>query len=232
LTLDLRLRMLASVFQIQSCWPQAFIASKVGPELSQRDYSIAVLRMFCSRRDFISLSVYDLLVLTDQGERWINTGFTRLREVLSARHSDFSNSWSVVREYLEVLYGRGHCQLGAVLEFFTYLLEGLLRHPQCPQGFATSAADELGKTLGGEKDAFTGRLREFSDMAVARSNGPLRPVRVRAQVVYCCNPPAVRHGLTNGPDPLAGATSEPAPIHRREGESETTLHRPTEQDVD
>lgn len=230
LTLDMRLRGLASVFQVQSCWPQVFLVHKLGPELSLRDYSIAVLRMFCSRRDFITLNVHDLLVLTDQGEAWLNIGFTRLREQLSAPSCDFNKGWSVIRQYLDELYGRGQCELGAVLEFFMYLLEGLLRHPQCPRDFATMAAAHLGMSLGGEKDGFTDRLREFSQLAVDRLKLPLQPVNVRAKVVYCSEPPAVRHGLSDGPDPLAEVTKEPAKTPDEASQTETTLNRPTEEE--
>jgi tetratricopeptide (TPR) repeat protein len=229
LTLDMRMRGLASVFQVQSCWPQVFLSFKVGPELSLRDYSIAVLQMFCSRRDFICLNVHDLLVLTDQGDQWINIGFTRLREQLATASCDFTKGWSVIRQYLEKLYGRGECEFGAALEFFMYLLEGLLRHPHCPTNFATVAAVQLGMTLDSEKDAFTPRLKEFSQMAVARLKLPLQPVTVRAKVFYCCQPPAVRHGLSDVPD-HSQESSKRAAIQAEARQTETTLNRPTEEE--
>ena len=204
LTLDFRLRALASVFKVQSVWPQVFLMFRFGAELPPRDYSIAVLRMFCSRRDFISLNVHDLLVLTDQGEKWMNIGFTRLREQLSVGTSEFDKGWSVVLNYLLALYNRGQCELGAVLEFFTYLLEGLLRHPLCPKDFAMTSAMVIDQNLGDSESVYANRLQEFAQMAVARLHRPLRPVKVRATVIYCSAPPAVRHGLTAGPDPLAG----------------------------
>lgn len=230
LTLDMRLRGLASAFQVQSCWPQAFLASKLGPELSLRDYSSAALQMFCSRRDFITLNAHDLLVLTDQGEGWLNVGLARLRELLCSPSCDFGKGWAVIRQYLISLYGRGKCEVGAVLELYVYLLEGLLRHPQCPEGFGATAAVDLGMALGGEKDAFTDRLRIFSEMAVARLQRPMEPVQVRAKVVFCSNPPVVRHGLSDGPDPLGEVTSEPAAFHAQAGRTGTTLNRATEED--
>jgi tetratricopeptide (TPR) repeat protein len=230
LSLDMRLRGLASEFGVQGCWPQVFLASKVGAELSGRDYAVAVLRMFCSRRDFVSLNVHDLLVLTDQGEGWMNVAFTRLREQLSSANCDFEKGWSVVRGYLECLYGRGGCELGAVLELFMYLLEGLLRHPRCPQDFATASAVHLGATLGGEKDRFTPRLRRFAQMALARLKAPLRPVTLLARVVYCSAPPTVRHGLSDVSQPLEQVAFDPVDIRGDGAQIETTLNAPTEEE--
>lgn len=230
LTLDLRLRNLASVFDLATCWPQVFLMHNIGTQLSLRDYSVAVLTMFLRRRDFISLNVHDLHVLADQGELWLTAGVNRLRHQLALPTSDFGKAWKVVKEFLATLYGRGQCEFGVVLELFSYLLEPLLRHPLCPENFAQQAAEQVGEAIDAENGQYARRLMEFSNLTEARlKKKDMTDVTVRAQVVYCSAPPALRHGLGTGDNPLADVT-RPTSATAAPDKAETSLTRPTEQD--
>lgn len=72
--------------------------------------------------------------------------------------------------------------------------------------------------------------RGASLLAVARLKLPLQSVIVRANVVYCCAPPAVRHGLSDGPGPLSEVTQAPGAVPEAAGGTETTLNQPTDDD--
>lgn len=230
LTLDLRLRNLASVFGLATCWPQVFLMHNIGTQLSLRDYSVAVLTMFLRRRDFISLNVHDLLVLIDQGEPWLTAGVNRLRHHLALATSDFGKAWKVLRGFLATLYGRGQCEFGVVLELFSYLLEPLLRHPQCPENFAQQAAQQLGEAINAEHGRYARHLLEFSNLTKARlKKKTMTDVTVQAHIIYCSAPPALRHGLGTRDNPLADVT-RPTAGNSPPDEAETCLTRPTEQE--
>ncbi len=229
LTLDLRLRTLAVLFQVPTCWPQVFLMHTIGAALSLRDYSVAVLTMFLRRRDFISLNVHDLLVLVDQGEIWLTSGVNRLREQLAMESSDFGKAWKVLQDFLARVYGRGQCEFGVVLELFSYLLEPLLRHPHCPDNFGRYAAEQLADLMDSKHGQYVDRLLEFSELTKARLKGKAEDVTVRAKVLYCSAPPVLLHGLGTGDNPLADLT-RPAATEPTHDEPETTLNRTTEEE--
>ena len=192
LTLDNRFRLLAGAYGIPAAWPQIFLHAKVSTRLPQRDYSLAVLKMFCSHRNFISLNAEDLMVLVDQGTMWLDIGVNQLRRLFSQADSDFDSAWVVVLEFLGGLYKRGACQLGAVMELYSYLLEGLLRHPHCPKRFAEESVEAISGAISGS-DRYRMGFARYAEYATQRLSREMQTVKVKISVLYCCMPPHVRH---------------------------------------
>jgi hypothetical protein len=216
LVLDARLRALAAAIGVQGAWPQVFLFSRSGKAITQLDYSLAVLKMLFTRRDFVTLNATDLLALTDQGDAWLQMGVNRMRGYLAVPTVDFKSATSVTVEYLGQLFRRGHCQFGAVLELFSYLAEGLLRHKDCPKDFTETVSHALLESFGefGQSSHHLGYIEHFAAHAQARARRPSKEVFVKAKVVYCSSPPSIINGLTGADDPSAEAhhtTSSPSP---------------------
>ncbi len=227
LTLDNRFRQLAATYGITSSWPQVFLHAKLGARLSPREYSIAILKMFCSHRSFISLSASDLMVMVDQGTTWMDIGVNQLRAFLSRPDSEFASAWNVVREFLVGLYRRGNCQLGAVFELYSYLLEGLLRHPHCPKNFADESAETIAVDIA-ENHRYLIGFRQYADYSVARLTRLMQTVKVKVTVLYCCMPPLVRHSRRGAVNPfLEDAAPTGGTAAGNSSGQETTLNRST-----
>lgn len=212
LTLDSRLRSVASNFAIPGAWPQALLLQCRDTSITPVEYSRAVLSMAFANRNFISLGVEDLLNMAAQGDAWLSLGIGRLRTYLSRADLDLQSAAGVVRDFVSLLYRRGSCQFGVCLELFDYLMEPLLRHPACPDGFAEEMCAAL--TAGFDKWR-TGQherlFRSFAARAAARARRAAKPVEIKARVVFVSSPPSLLNGLT-GDEPLDGSSPEGAPV--------------------
>ncbi|TWO68081.1 hypothetical protein FN976_24400 [Caenimonas sedimenti] len=233
-SLDNRLRAAAATMGVQGCWPQAFLQSRLLHGLMPREYSVAVLKMFASRRNFISLGAADLIVLVDQGAQWADVGLNALRAHLADPILNFEQAWKVVSEFLTQLYRRGNCQVGVVLELYSYLLEGLLRHPHRPKDFREQTVAELAASLeevGGSGQHYAPIIGTFAGYAARAMQTRLRPVSLKARVVYCSSPPTMLHGLLHGDDPITTAASRATPASPSSlAAPSTTLDAPIEAD--
>lgn len=227
LSLDLRFRLFAQMLGIVSTWPQIFLQSKRDQgRLLGRDYSRAVLQEFCSRRNFVTLQAVDLMVLTEQGTTWLNVGINRFREFLSEADTEFESAYRVTIEFFSGLYRRGHCQMGAFLELYSYLLEGLMRHPECPKDFDDRFLELLlGEVPPARK--YRNAFERFTEFVTSRLSGALRPVEVKVSALYCSSPPFIRHGLRTSLNPFEAETVLATADREALGGQETTSNRPS-----
>lgn len=225
LTLDGRLRSVASNFEISGTWPQALLLRSRGSAIGPVDYSRAVLSMAFANRNFISLEVEDLLIMVAQGDAWLDFGVNRLRSYLSRTDLDLQSAVGVVRDFVLLLYRRGNCQFGACLELFEDLLEPLLRHPSCPAGLADemcgSLASSFDKFRTGDHEAL---FRAFGARAAARARLQSQHVVVKARVLFISAPPTVLNGLTGAE--LADWLNPSGTLVSSEGSTEGTAESP------
>jgi hypothetical protein len=204
LSLDGGLRSVAREFGVEGAWPQALLQRCTGGgSLDARDYSRAVLKMMFANRTFVSLNTQDLLVMTDQGDAWLERGINSLRDYLARPQLEVTSAIEIVLTYFLSLYRRGGCQVGAVIELFGHLLEAMLRHPGCPPGMYHAFGKELATELAPGADKHRGLLAlldGFAARALVRSQRPPQKVTIKARVLYITDPPTISNGLTADED--------------------------------
>lgn len=197
LTLDDRLRMVASLFNVRSVWPQVLLAYMANTEkIRPLDYSLAVLKMLFRRRTFVSLSVNELTVMMDQGDSWLTIGVNSLRDYLCDSSVNFHSAAPVVLNFIGWLYRRGNCEMGVTLELIEYLIEPLLRHKECPENWAAGCYSSLCNGFGFTQTANHDRrvVAHFVRRASARTKHAMKPVVIKATVLYCTTTPRLVSG--------------------------------------
>ena len=206
LTLDGRLRGMLGLVDVASVWPQIVLMWQRGRTIDSLSYSLAVLKMFFWHRNFVTLDATDLLAMTRQGDRWLAVGVPRLRAHFSQATVEFGSAARVTVEYVSRLFAEAHCQLGAIFELFSYLLEGLLRHPNCPPAFAEGVVARLAVYWGTKDDAIRrlSSFKAFAAQALVRSRRPIEPLSLVTHVYFCSNPPLVRSGTVKQLRQLVG----------------------------
>lgn len=204
LTLDDRFRQVAYLFGVRAVWPQELLFyMAVVEKIRPLDYSLAVLKMLFWRRTFVSITLHELTAMMDQGDSWLTIGVNSLRDYLCDRALNFDSGAPVVLNFIGWLYRRGNCELGVALELIEYLVEPLLRHNNCPRDWILTATVHLWKALGftREDDAECHFIAQFVRRAAARTQHPIKPVVVKASVLYCTVIPRFVTGVLDDEEP-------------------------------
>ena len=229
LTLDDRLKKIASLFGVKSVWPQELLLHMAAAgRIKALDYSLAVIKMMLWRRTFVALTVDDLTALMDQGEPWVSVGINALREYLTDPVLRFDSSVNVVVTFLGWLYARGNCEFGVVLELIEYLFEALMRHKDCPKDWAPRCtmllfAEFVPAELGLAEERC---IAEFVRRAAERTKHPMKPVTVKAKVLHIAEMPRFVSGDIQDADQVA--REQVAEENRVAEPSETSATGPTE----
>jgi tetratricopeptide (TPR) repeat protein len=197
LALDERFRKIALLFEVRSAWPQELLirAEREG-RLSRRDYALAIMSMLIRRRTFIGVNPFDLVILMDQAGDLPTAGVNALRDYLCDPIVDFKSAYLATADFLGLLYRRGNCELGVVLELIEYLVEALMRNPSWKPEFSTTLLFLLWRQLNLPEDDEGGRLAVavFLGKAAERAAAPIRPVVVQALSLYVCSVPWIESG--------------------------------------
>lgn len=145
-TLDGRLRALLKLTaQIPGVWPQALLmhglnAGAISPTQSAK----ATTQMFLSNRTFVALTAWDLIWMLLQGGPYVQWGMQRFKRSLVSGDADFQSTVLMILDFLEGI-ALFQIQLGAFGELLVHLVEGVLRHKQCPPEFL----EQIGEFLDG-----------------------------------------------------------------------------------
>ncbi|PLY41243.1 hypothetical protein CSZ94_17070 [Janthinobacterium sp. ROICE36] len=131
-TLDGHLRSWAAAVNIQGVWTQAVLmqAERSGV-ISKDQYAMSAARLFMAHRAFTALNSYDLLLLSMQGDSWLQFGLVKYTQHLAHPHTEFETALSVALAFIEELSAQP-LTFGVIAEFLRHLVNGLLRHPECP----------------------------------------------------------------------------------------------------
>lgn len=133
LTVDGRLRSVASLVDVPGVWPQvlAMHAADIG-HVSAMAYSLATVRMFLSNRTFVSLGSHDLLLMCHQGTSWARIGITRFKKYLADPSTEFKSALSTALRFIAAA-AAACTYMGALAELLRHAIEGLMRHKDCPE---------------------------------------------------------------------------------------------------
>lgn len=129
ISLDARLRALATVFGIQGVWPQVLLmyARNLG-SLSDISYSLATMHQLFANRSFVSVSADDLACMAYQGTEWLKFGLRRFTKYIAQPEIDFTSAFQVSVGFLHHLVSAGPCHFGALCQILEFVSEGLFRH--------------------------------------------------------------------------------------------------------
>lgn len=132
LTVDGRLRNVASLMQLPGVWPQVLQihALEVG-QLTQSEYSLATVRAFLRNRTFISLGPQDVLLMCHQGTSWARTGVARFKRYLADPGTEFQSAFRTTLDFVHAA-AFSCTYMGALAELLRHVVEGLMRHKDCP----------------------------------------------------------------------------------------------------
>jgi len=133
LTVDGRLRHWASAVEIPGIWPQVLLMHAVETDqLAPSTYSMATVRMFLSNRSFVSLAPQDLLLMCHQGTQWARQGLARFKRYLADPATEFQSALRITVEFIGAA-AFSCTYMGAIAELLRHLIEGLMRHKDCPE---------------------------------------------------------------------------------------------------
>ncbi|MEF9385064.1 hypothetical protein V4890_05430 [Ralstonia solanacearum species complex bacterium KE056] len=132
LTVDGRLAQFAgAIFGKPSVPPQALALLAARSHLiAVQTYSRGVAYQFLGNRNFISISAYDLVLMSFQGSHVLRTAIQRLKECLSNPSTDLPSTLNVAFAFLRLRVVQP-TQFKAFLELFSHVVEAVLRHPNC-----------------------------------------------------------------------------------------------------
>lgn len=132
ITLDGHLRQWASAVNVRSVWPQPILMNAATKGvLSEEHYALATAKLFMRNRTFTSLSANDILMLCEQGDNWLQSGFSKYVQHLSQPNTEFSVAFDISLDFITRVAAPG-VQFGVVAEFLKHIVDGLLRHKACP----------------------------------------------------------------------------------------------------
>lgn len=186
LSLDARMRHLASALDVHSLSPQMLLKGMQDTGvLKSVEYSCALIKMIVARRSFVSVGIPNLIAMMDQGLAFANTGIRSLRHYLAAPGVEFNSAAFTIIGFVSQMYVSGRCTFAMLLELLAHLLEPLFRHPHCP-------ADFLERSLEGftplRDYGFTPKhfalIKRILISAADASQRPDQPTALNAQVVF------------------------------------------------
>ena len=188
LTVDGRLRHWASVVGISGVWPQVLLmhAAESG-QLAPQAYSMAAVRMFLSNRSFVSLAPQDLLLMCHQGTHWARQGLARFKRYLADPATEFQSAFKTTLDFIGAA-AFACTYMGALAELLRHLVEGLMRHKDCPEDVLDLVETFVRDMLG------SGSLNPYPAIKRAEEN------EKQAQLRYLAT--AMVEGLTWAKQPL------------------------------
>lgn len=147
-TVDGRLRNVARHVNVLGVWPQALLmhASAVG-KLTQRAYSHCTVQMFLGNRSFVSLGPQDLLLMCHQGTHWARQGIARYKRYLADPGTEFESAFRTTLDFVQAA-AFSCTYMGALAELLRHLVEGLMRHKDCPENVLDDVEEFVGVLLG------------------------------------------------------------------------------------
>lgn len=141
ITLDGRLRQWAADVNVCSVWPQPILMNAANKGLmSGAQYSLATAKLFMANRTFTSLSANDVLMLCVQGDNWLQFGFSKYVQYLGHPNTEFSAALNISLDFINRTAKPG-VQLAVIGEFLKHIVDGLLRHKDCPTNIMLEIED-------------------------------------------------------------------------------------------
>jgi hypothetical protein len=188
ISLDGRLRYIASALSIPGVWPQVLLMhGRDSGCISQATYSLACVRQLLSNRTFISVAPDDLVHMAYQGTNWLKFGLKCLKRHLSLPETDFKSALRVSLGFLVQLADDETCYVGAACELLTHLSEALFRHKDAPQ--------YLGNLLVYKADQMLSIPKELIQMSILAGHNASRkkesPDLENVQVLMISDPPTI-----------------------------------------
>ncbi|WP_448197336.1 tetratricopeptide repeat protein [Pseudomonas putida] len=136
LSLDARMRQLASALDLHSASPQMLLKGMQDEGVLRGvEYSCALIKMIATHRSFVSVGIPNLIAMMDQGLSFANMGMKSLRRYLAIPDVDFDSAAFTIIGFISQMFLTGRCNFPMLLELVSHLLEPLFRHPQCPADF-------------------------------------------------------------------------------------------------
>jgi len=110
---------------------------------------MAVVRMFLGNRSFVSLAPQDLLLMCHQGTNWTRQGLARFKRYLADPATEFRSAFKTTLDFIGAA-SFSCTYMGALAELLRHLVEGLMRHKDCPQDVLDLVETFVGDLLGSE----------------------------------------------------------------------------------
>jgi hypothetical protein len=159
-------------------------------QLEPSTYSIAAVRMFLSNRSFVSLAPQDLLLMCHQGTQWARQGLARFKRYLADPATEFQSALEITLEFIGAT-AFACTYMGALAELLRHLVEGLMRHKDCPPNVLDQVETFVRDLLGGgsnspypaikdaERKEKQAQLRYLAAAMVEGLNWAKQPLRER-----------------------------------------------------
>lgn len=192
LTIDGRLRNIAALLGAQGVWPQALLLhTRLHGQISDRDYSVACLKMFLSNRSFISLGDIDLAMLAYQGENWLDSGIRKFAKHIAAGEIDFESALRVGMQFLGVLFRQGNCQLGVISQLLAILVAALRNHQHCVKDLRVHVQQLLATHLGPLSENHPEYLRLLVNTAFSAGSNAKIDLPLSVAILKIASPPLI-----------------------------------------
>lgn len=196
ISLDARLRFLATHLGIPGVWPQVLLmyARDLG-KLSAMSYSLATIRQLCANRTFVSVASEDLAVMAYQGTEWLKFGMSRFTRYIALPETEFNSALRVSVEFLQQLSHEGPCHFGAVCRILQLLAEGLFRHKDAPIDLERLLLEAVLRAFPMKEGAIV--RKEYLRSAIYEGHrGAQKPTAGQlkdVQVLMCSEPPWIAY---------------------------------------
>ncbi len=216
LTVDGRLRNVAGLVDVPGVWPQVLAMHSLEAGLIDlMTYSLATVRTFLGNRTFVSLGPNDLLVMCHQGTTVARSGVAQFKTYLADPATEFKSALNSALSFI-AMAAAACTYLGAIAELLRHVVEGLVRHKDCPEDLLDQIEAFLRKLLAGsgnpypkvgqqeseEQEAQLRFLAEAMVEGVRWSKEPLAERPVRLDVYFVGTTPwlAASDDATKHPD--------------------------------
>jgi len=192
LSIDGRLRNIASMFGISGVWPQMVLMHALSKqEISGRDYSVACLKMFFANRSFISLGAFDLTMMAYQGEDWLDFGIRKFAKLIAEGEMEFDSALRVSMEFLGMLFRFGNCQFGVIGQLLGILVASLRRHKHSVKDLKLQVTELLTRSLGSFGTDHPDYIRRVVALTFAADVDAKSTLPLRVKVLKIASPPLV-----------------------------------------
>jgi hypothetical protein len=123
--------------------------------------------MFLGNRSFVSLGPQDLLLMCHQGTNWARHGIARYKRCLADPGTEFESAFGTTLDFVQSA-AFSCTYMGALAELLRHLVEGLVRHKDCPENILDSV-EEFVSILLGEGSPYAYQAVKEMDQAEKRA---------------------------------------------------------------
>ncbi|MEJ5030776.1 tetratricopeptide repeat protein [Comamonas sp. MYb69] len=218
ISLDARLRAIASVINIPGVWPQALMmhARDVG-KISGMSYSLATIRQLIANRTFVSVAAEDLTAMAYQGTEWLKLGMSRFTKYIAFGDTEFNSALTVSVDFIQLLAYQGPCHFGALCKILERLVESLFRHKDAPVALPELILREVLQAISLDKNIDPYKIhlqKSILNGCIAAKNAEFAEL-TDVQVLMCSSPPWLAYAAQisvseQGENGLINATADAA----------------------